>query len=298
MFWQNPLDRTVKKAEKYFQKGDLIKSKEMYVEALALDPDNIHILNNLSQIYRILDDYPKAKGYSEILLKRCDEILEHEIDEEALLLKTNALVMLDRKDEAYRTADEVLKINPDNIVSLFHKAHYLEKNNENDEALEYFEKILKHNPYDMTALLSKGRILAKLGEYENAEDCFNLVFEMDPKNKAAINLKSALLKDRYHLSQTSHDFMLKAVEAFEMKDFASSKDFFKKALEMSPEYDEIWFAQGELFIRMGHIEDAIESFEKAFEINPRSGGIEKKDKFFKMLNRMKKINSFLGYEKP
>ena len=92
--------------------------------------------------------------------------------------------------------------------------------------------------------------------------------------------------------------MLKAVEAFEMKDFASSKDFFKKALEMSPEYDEIWFAQGELFIRMGHIEDAIESFEKAFEINPRSGGIEKKDKFFKMLNRMKKINSFLGYEKP
>ena len=297
MFWQNPLDRTVKKAEKYFQKGELVKSKEMYIKALALDPDNIHILNNLSQICSILDDYPKAKGYSEILLKRCEEILEYETDEEVLLLKTNALIMLDKKDEAYRTVDEVLKINPDNIVSLLQKAHYLEKTNENREALEYFEKILKYNPYDITALLSKGRLLGKLGEFENAEDCFNLVFEMDPKNKAAINLKSALLKDKYHITETSHDFMLRAVEAFERKDFTSSKDFFKKALEMSPEYDEIWFAQGELLIRMGYIEDAIESFKRAFEINPRSGGIEKKDKFFKMLNRMKKINSFFGHLK-
>ena len=66
---------------------------------------------------------------------------------------------------------------------------------------------------------------------------------------------------------------------------------------MNSDFDEIWFAQGELFIRTGKIGAAINSFKKAFEINPNSGGIEKKKDFFKMLNRMKMINKFLGFEK-
>ena len=90
--------------------------------------------------------------------------------------------------------------------------------------------------------------------------------------------------------------MLKAVESFEMENFKASKDYFRKALDMNPEYDEIWFAQGELFIRTGYINDAIDSFKKAFEINPTSGGIVKHEEFFKMLNHMKKVNTFLGYE--
>ena len=90
--------------------------------------------------------------------------------------------------------------------------------------------------------------------------------------------------------------MLKAVESFEMENFNASRDYFKKALDMSSEYAEIWFAQGELFIRTGHISDAITSFEKAFEINPTSGGIVKHKEFFKLLDRMKKINVFLGFE--
>ena len=42
---------------------------------------------------------------------------------------------------------------------------------------------------------------------------------------------------------TAHDFMLKAVEAWEMEDFKSSEDNFKKALDIDSNHDEIWFAQ-------------------------------------------------------
>ena len=296
MFRGNSLDKTIEKAEKYFKKGDLYKARNMYLKALAQDPKNIGVLNNLAFIYHVLGDDATSKGYNEILLKECDELLKHETVKEILILKIPALVFLERTDEVMEVLEEILKIDSKDVNALFQKSYYLEKNKRHREALDCIEKILEKHHHHIGSLLSKGRNLVELNEFEEAAKCYNLVFEIDPKNKAAINLKSQLIKKKYNVTITSHDMMLKAVESFEMENFKASRDYFKKALDMNPEYDEIWFAQGELFIRTGYIGDAIESFKKAFEINPASGGIVKHKEFFKLLDRMKKINTILGFE--
>ena len=296
MFRQNTLKKTIDKAEKYFNKGQMYKARNMYLKALAQDPSNIGILNNLAFIYHVLGDDATSKGYNEILLKECDEILKQGAVKEILILKIPALVSLERTNEVMEVIDEILKIDSKDLNALFQKSYYLEKNKRHEEALDCIEQILKKHPYHIGTLLSKGRNLVELNRFEEAEKCYNLVFEIEPKNKAAINLKSQLLKRKYNLTLTSHDLMLKAVESFEMENFKASRDYFKKALDMSSEFDEIWFAQGELFIRTGHINDAIASFKKAFEINPTSGGIIKHKEFFRLLDRMKKINTFLGFE--
>ena len=95
----------------------------------------------------------------------------------------------------------------------------------------------------------------------------------------------------------AHDLMLEALEFWEMEDFKKAYNFFEKALDMDSNFDEIWYCRGELLIRMGRINDAINSFNKAFEINPESGGIVRKKELFKLLNKMKRINTLLGYEK-
>jgi tetratricopeptide (TPR) repeat protein len=297
MFRKNTLEKTIKKGHEYLEKREFIKAKDTYLKALAHDPDNISLLNNLAQLYSLLGDTSKAKGYNEILLEKCNEYLKYEKTEEMLIFKANALISLKKENESNKVITELLKINPNNMIGLFHKSHYLEKNGLHAEALKYLENILKENPHRIAALLSKGRNLVEMNRFDEAEQCYNLVFEIEPKNKAAINLKSELFKRKNSLTLTSHDMMLKAVESFEMENFKASEDYFKKALNMNSDFDEIWFAQGELFIRIGKIGDAIKSFKKAFEINPNSGGIEKKKEFFKMLNRMKMINTFLGYEK-
>lgn len=297
MFRQNTLKKTIDKAEKYFNKGQMYKARNMYLKALAQDPRNIGILNNLAFIYHVLGDDATSKGYNEILLNECDEILKQGAVKEILILKIPALVSLERTNEVMEVIEEILKIDSKDLNALFQKSYYLEKNKRHEEALDCIEQILKKHPYHIGTLLSKGRNLVELNRFEEAEKCYNLVFEIEPKNKAAINLKSQLLKRKYNLTLTSHDLMLKAVESFEMENFKASRDYFKKALDMSSEFDEIWFAQGELFIRTGHINDAIASFKKAFEINPTSGGIIKHKEFFRLLDRMKKINTFLGFEK-
>ena len=297
MFDKDPVAKMFKKAEKCLENEEYMEAKEAYLKCLALEPDNLNALNNLAQLYNMLGESRKSEGYNEMLLKECDRQLQYEQNETLLILKINALISLHRIDEINEPLDELLDVNPKNMVGLFHKAHLLEISNRNGKAVEYLDRILEEMPYNIAGLLSKGRNLVKLKDFEKAEDCYNLVLQIETKNVTAINLKSELLKRKFDASVTPHDFMQKALDCWEMKDFESSANFFKKAINLNPNYDEIWFAQGELFIRMGRINDAINSFKEAFKLNPNSGGIVKHEEFFKLLNRMKWINTVLGYEK-
>lgn len=297
MFKLNKFDRYFEIGQNHVKKGEYIKAKDAFLQCLAIKPDEIGVLNNLAQLSDLLGEHGKAEGYNEILLKECDEQLKHEKSERLLILKSNALVCLKRNDEAIEVIDKLLELNPKNPIGLFHKAQYLELNKKYQESLKYIAKILNDNPNNIAALLSKGRILCELNEFEKSEACFNSIFKIESKNKTAINLKSKMLKRKYDLTLTPHDLMLKAIEHWDMGKFESAENYFKKALDMDNTYDEIWFAQGELFIRMGKITKAINSFNKAFELNPTSGGIVEKKEFYKLLNRMLKINRFLGHEK-
>ena len=297
MLGKDPVSKMFKKAEKYLENEEYMEAKDAYLKCLALEPDNLNALNNLAQLYNMLGENLKSEGYNEMLLKECDRQLQFQQDETLLILKINALISLHRLEELDEPLDELLKVNPKNIVGLFHKAHYLEIAAHNEEAVEYLDRILEEMPYNIAGLLSKGRNLVEMNEFDRAEECYNLVFKIETKNVTALHLKSKMLKKKLKISVTPHDFMKRALDCWEMEDFESSARFFKKAIDLNPNYDEIWFAQGELFIRMGRIGAAISSFEEAFKLNPHSGGIEKHEKFFRMLNRMRWVNEVLGYEK-
>lgn len=297
MFRKSEFEKHYEKGQDHLKNHEYIKAKEEYLECLSLKPDDLGVLNNLAQLCRIIGDYDKAKSYNEILLKQCDEELKYGKTEQLLILKSNALISLKRNDEANEVINELLRENPENLLGLFHKAQYMELNENYSEALKYINQVLNQNPNNIPGLLSKGRILVELGEFKRAENCYNFVFKLETKNKAAINLKSELIKKMHNQTLTAHDFMLNAVEAWDQEDFESSEDYFKRALEIDSQFDEIWFAQGELFIRTGQIGKAINSFNKAFELNPNSGGIDRKKSFYHMLGAMKKINGILGFEK-
>lgn len=297
MFEKDLNEKMFKDAEKCLKNNEYSEAKNIYLKCLALEPGNLNVLNNLAQIYSIMGDDEKANGYNEILLKECNEQLNHQKNETVLMLKTNALISLKQISELDETIDELLKVNPKNIIGLFQKAHLLEVDNNNQKAIEYLDIILKENPYNIPGLLSKGRNFAMLNEFEKAEECYNQVLKIETKNITAVNLKSELLKQKLDMNITPHDFMRQALIMWEMNDFESSAKYFEKAIKLNPNYDEIWFAQGELFIRMGRINDAIKSFKEAFKHHPHSGGIEKHEEFFKLLNKMKWINKILGYER-
>ncbi len=297
MFEKDNLKKIQKRAIKHLKKGNILKAKEEYLKGLAIEPNNIFILNNLAQIYKMLNKKDKTIGYLEKLIEECEKSTYE--DEQVLIMKLAALTELERSEELEKTLNRLIELYPKNTLGLYQKSLLLEKNNKPKQALHYIDEILRIDEYNIAALLAKGRNLVEIEEYDKAEECYNLVFKIEPKNKAAMNLKGKLLKKKNNQENSicAHDLMLKAVEFWEMEDFKKADNFLNKALDMDSSFDEIWYCRGELLIRMGRINDAINSFNKAFEINPESGGIVRKKEFYRMLNVMKRVNTILGYEK-
>lgn len=298
MFNKNKMTKIQKKGFKYLQNGEIHKAKKEYLKGLAMDPNNLFILNNLAQVYKIINEKDKSKGYLE---KFVEESERQPIgsDEQILIMKIYALNELKMYSQFNETVNRLVELYPENTFGLYQKSMSLEKDKNPQEALKYLNRILNLDEYNIAALLAKGRNLVELKEYDKAEECYNLVFKIEPKNKAAMNLKGKLLKEKNNQENSicAHDLMLKGVEFWEREDLKKADNFLNKALEMDSSFDEIWYCRGELFVRMGRISDAINSFNKAFEINPESGGIVKKKEFYRMLNTMKKLNTIFGYEK-
>ena len=290
MFKINPINYYLKKGFKNLKKGKLLKARDNYIKALAIEPADISILNNLAQINSMIGDYGKAKGYNEILLNECNKQLNYEKTEELLVVKLNALTMLGKKYEINDTADQLLEINPNNIIGLMHKTQYLELNNKPKEALTYIEKILKIDKNNIPLILSKGRNLVELNEFEQAEECYNYVFKLDYKNKTAMHLKSQLLKKKNRTDITPHDLMLKAMTYWEKKELKKADEYFIQALNLNSKYDEIWFLRGVLLMMRNDIDESVKCFKNAFEINPNSGGAEKK-KILRLLKHIQRINN-------
>lgn len=289
MFRKNPFETAMNQGEKYLIKGEYEKSKEMYLKAFSMNPEDLGIINNLCQIYRLLEDDGKAKGYAEMLLKKCDELLTYERAEDFLILKANALLCLEKYEELNAVADELLSLDSESHIATAYKLTYFENESDDYEAINCINTLLKFDPRDINLILAKGKHLTNLNEFDNAERCYNIVLQRNAKDKNAITFKSELLKKKHGIEVTSHDYMLKAVENYELKNYEASENFYRKALEMDSNFEEIWFAQGELFAMMGKMDDALNSFEKAFEINPNLKEIKKENKIIKAINFMQKV---------
>ena len=180
MFKTNNIDYYIKKGYDNLKKGKYDEAKENYLKGLAIKPNDIRLLNNLSQIYDLTGDEKTSLGYTELVLEECDKQLKNKKTKKLLLSKAKALIELKRKEDANLIIDELLEIDSENIVGLYLKLEYLNTVNKSTESLIYIDKILKQNPYDIGTILLKSKILIDLFEFKKAENSLKKVFEIDP----------------------------------------------------------------------------------------------------------------------
>ena len=102
-----------KKGNNFIKNGNYDKAIESFLEGLKLSPENVPILNNLSNLYFQLKDYQNAEKYSTLLLNIDKKNLE------ANNIKFNALLKQDKKEEAneFLEKNEILK-NQQNYIEL------------------------------------------------------------------------------------------------------------------------------------------------------------------------------------
>lgn len=293
----NNIDEILKEGYEHLEKGDIQKAQEVYLEGVKRHNDSIALINNLAQTYAMMGDMKKSKEYH----KRLVELCEDEKSAELLMLKANSQMSLNDFSDALETYKKVLNEDPTNTPAIFQiSAIYAEKG-DFEKSNEHLDMVLTIEKDNVVALLKKGGNFFEMEEYEKAQKYYDMVLDISPKHEGAIRQKGELLKQtgakdelKRHINTTlkvkpdsAYTVMLKAMEFANADDDKNALEYFNRAISIDPGLDEAYFNKAGFLMLKKRYDEAMECYEKAFEINPKSGGIIDRDGLFELLAQMK-----------
>jgi tetratricopeptide (TPR) repeat protein len=238
----------------------------------------------------------EATGRAELATQAIDSY------KKALVLSPNSTVIMERLAEIYAKsqrvhealveAQEVLKINPDDV-----NAHRLlariyvrtlgdmgagEAQKENlAKAVEQFQAILKVQPDDTYSSLWLARLYRFENKHDEAEKVLRATVNRDPSNGAALEQLSQLLVDEGR-SQEAITLLTQAAgesaspdiydllgDAYaQSKDFAKSEDAYRKAVEEDPDDPTHVHGLAQALMSQEKFAEALDQYKRLSELEP------------------------------
>ncbi|WP_405297952.1 hypothetical protein [Methanobrevibacter sp.] len=89
-----------------------------------IDFENIRRMNEIAQVYEMTKQNKKAENYHRNIIKLCDR---HPKNEMMLQYKIHSLNQLNKPYKSLETTNELLNLNPNNIIALFNILKYLKE---------------------------------------------------------------------------------------------------------------------------------------------------------------------------
>lgn len=197
------------------------------------------------------------KGNSLANLGHCDEAIRSfdkalKIDPrnaDAWINKGASLHDLGRYEEAIQCCDEALEIDPRDAKAWYSKGASFNHLGRYDEAIQCCDRALDIDPGDTGAWINKGQSLHHLGRYDEAIQCCDRALDIDPGNTGAWNNKGPSLDNLGRYDEAIHCY--------------------DKALEIDPGDAGAWSNKGNSFNNLGLYDEAIQCYDKALEIDPQ-----------------------------
>jgi tetratricopeptide (TPR) repeat protein len=251
-----------------------------------------------------------SKGLALSYLQRYEESLENldkalEINPKfpwILQWKAIALANLNKLNEAIEYSDKALELDPNNVETWVFKIKALIKLNKFTEAIEYSDKALELDPNNSEAWVFKARALIKLNKFTEANECSDKALELDPNNAQAWVLKGGALMALSKFTEAieysdkaleldpnnSEAWTLKFGALLYSERFGEAADAYNKAVKLDPDVAVRWgrFIEGSKAIdpnsantwynrgldleKIGKYEEAIQSYDKALELDPNN----------------------------
>ena len=184
-------------------------------------------------------------------------------------------------DEAIDKYNKVLINDPKNEICLFNKAFLLDLKGDSQEALKIYEEILNDHPENEEVKMGLGLCYYKLKDYDNAIKQFDLILEKDPDNYDALYNKAICYYEKNE--KTECEDMLKQLNKklkmpmtflsqglICLKDQKYDNGIKKFESVISRDKDNIYahHGRGQCLYEKGKIEEAINSYDEALNINP------------------------------
>ena len=167
---------------------------------------------------------------------------------EAHYYLANILQDLGRDEEAVKSYQKAMKINPDFPGAYYNIGTILKEKGDSDEALIYFQKALELDPACADVYNSIGVIYQSKGRIDDALACYQKALDTDPRFAMAYyNLGNAL---------------------FGKGSFDDAIACYRNALQLYPKYAKVYCGLGLAFQEKGEFDAAIEHYHTALRLNP------------------------------
>jgi len=206
-------DKKTGEAYDLMLEGDLRGSAKLFEIILRDQPDSIHILMELANVYYILGIMAKSIVYYEKALSlkpgspyllykmgvalyrsthftRASEVFIKIVESGKYLPMTYLWLglcyyHLGKEEKSIACYRELLSFCPETIMANYYMGVALKANGKYDEAIKHFEKLLNKTDQHVSALYHLGRAYMKNFNYDKAKVYFKRALELDPDNKNA-----------------------------------------------------------------------------------------------------------------
>ncbi len=156
-------------------------------------------------------------------------------------------------EEHYRAA---LKLNPDGIEALNNLASILSMKGEMREAVELQQRTVALFPKWHLMYHNLGQHLVQSGDYSEAKKSYIRSLELEPQSLSTSYQLASLLTEKYG-------------DKASLEEAAGHLD---RAIALQLQQAELYYLLGNIRYRLGHTEDAIASFRRTLEIDPKHSG--------------------------
>lgn len=257
--------------------SDYPKAMHSFMNARLIEPQQIDTYKNLAFVYMRMDSIPAVLNvYNELLAVKPDDYetyltmasLHNQREEYAqsaeLLQKAVAVApdtakpriigelgitydMMGKGDEAMKTYQDALKINPGSKDLLFNLGRLYLMRDDYANAISQLTEVLKLNPDDFEVNYNVGLSYLKIGE------------RLDKKGR---ELEDEAMAAKKKPNNARIDSLKQAATS----QFQAAMPFLKKAVEIKPEQGSAWHNLGVGYMRTGDQENAKAAFAKAEQL--------------------------------
>lgn len=246
---KSPIYFTYLQAQWLLQEERFDEAIEVYREAIQLHPKSVNLLKEISTL----------------------------------------LVRQGQTEEALKYAEQLPSLAPDDPSVLLFVGRLYAGAGHSKEAINIFERAFSLNPYDPDVCLLLGTIYAQMGIYDKAVDKLNLLTEILPDNPLAYYYKARVFLEMKLYDQAEQmyikalqldpyltDALLDLSYLYEITDqHDKAIDTYKRILSYDPDNAVALERLGNLFMRIGRLDDALRVFEHLSQV-AKTGDLENK----------------------
>ena len=228
------LDKLYEKADKYLQRQKFEAAIETYQEILRYEPNDEEALINLGDL--------------SLKLNRTAEALRYQVQLADYYIKRGDI------PKAIATCRKVLKLSPQDVVTLMKLAGLLERSQKNSEALEAYREALGH--------------YRRAGSNTQMLDCLTRIVKLDPNNLEE-HVELAELASRSRQTKVAMPALLRAAQlARRAGDESRWEELVDQAHTLDPADEVASIAATELYLKRGNAAEAAKLIEPLLAKKP------------------------------